>query len=83
MTSQEFQVLVAQARSEADNPAFRDENLVGEACRGTAWLGCLFERALRAFGFEDMEDFLDQSYDDDDDDDDVTAASTPEDPGWA
>ncbi|KAK1479416.1 UMTA methyltransferase [Colletotrichum abscissum] len=23
MTSQEFQVLVAQARSEADNPAFR------------------------------------------------------------
>ncbi|KAI3528563.1 hypothetical protein CSPX01_16129 [Colletotrichum filicis] len=27
MTSQEFQVLVAQARSEADNPAFRVSSL--------------------------------------------------------
>ncbi|OBR12300.1 UMTA methyltransferase [Colletotrichum higginsianum IMI 349063] len=50
MTSQEFQVLVAQARSEADNPAFRDGNLVDEAYQDARRRGCLFVGAFGTFG---------------------------------
>ncbi|TQN71951.1 hypothetical protein CSHISOI_03548, partial [Colletotrichum shisoi] len=67
MTSQEFQVLVAQARSEADNPAFRDGNLVGEAYQDARRRVCLFVGRFGIFGHaQDSVKFLGENDDGDD-----------------